>query len=92
MALPTGDKNVRIAESSRWALLKPLCLCIFVTVFSMAGDPIANAIFGQGVLYAAPSAVLGIQNGDDWIWDSGASMDLIGVQDTVNMTRRLDLL
>ena len=29
--------------------------------------------------------MVGLQHGGDWIWDTGASMDLIGKQDTVNI-------
>ena len=37
---------------------------------------------------ATPSAVTATKHGDDWIWDSGASLNLIGVQDTADMTEK----
>ena len=45
-----------------------------------------SAILGEVVYVATPSAVVATQHGDDWIWDSGASLHLIGVQDTVNLS------
>ena len=39
-------------------------------------------------LYAYTTAVVGLQHGGDWILDTGDSMDLIGKQDTVNMTEK----
>ena len=77
-------KKVRIAGSTCWTLLKALLLCILVTVCSLVFD--TSAILGEVVHVATPSAVVATQHGDDWIWDSGASLHLIGVQDTVNLS------
>ena len=55
----------------------------------MAFCPIATTLGNDNVLYAYTNIVMvGLQHGGDWIWDTGASMDLIGKQDTVNMTEK----
>ena len=77
-------RKVRIAGSTCWTLLKALLLCILIAVCSTVFD--VSAILGEVVHVATPSAVVATQHGDDWIWDSGASLHLIGVQDTVNLS------
>ena len=84
MALPHEKKHVRIIASSLWALL----LCVLIRVCMMVFSLTATILGSDNVLFAAPAAVVGLQHGGDWICDTGAAMNLIGKQDTVNITEQ----
>ena len=88
MALPPSKAHVRIVKPSCWTLLKALCLCMLLAVCTTVIYPVLNAFLGQDVLVATPSAVIATAHGDDYIWDSGASMDLLGSQDIPDLAEK----
>ena len=81
IVLPPERRHIEIMAPSLWALI----LCVLIRICMMIYYPIAT-IIGSDAVFATASAVVGLQNGEDWIWDTGASMDLIGKQDATQLT------
>ena len=70
--------------------LRALLLCVLIRICRMVCNPIAE-ILGSDAVFAAASAVVGLQNGEDWIWDTGASLELIGEQDATRLPNETKL-
>ena len=86
MVLPTNAKTLSIANASFWTLSKALFLCIFVAICSVLSCVVSHNWLSTVSDVATPSVFVATRNGDEYIWDSGASIDLVGTQDIDRLT------
>ena len=89
MTLPVDNniKSVRISRVSCWTLIKALVLCMFVAICSVVSCFVGHNWLSIVSEVATPSLFVATRNGDEYIWDTGASIDLIGEQDTDKLTK-----
>ena len=77
-------RSMSIMAPSLWAFI----VCVFIKLCMMILSPLATDFGRENVLFANTAAVVGLQHGEEWIWDTGASMDLIGKQDAMNIMEK----
>ena len=87
LVLPKDTKTVKFSRVSCWTLIKALALCIFVAICSVVSCFVCQNWLSTVSDVAVPSIFVATRNGDEYIWDTGASIDLIGVQDTDGLTK-----
>ena len=68
IVLPLERRRIEILAPTLWALI----LCVLIRICMIVYNPIAEILRSDAV-FATASAVVGLQNGADWIWDTGAS-------------------
>ena len=86
MALPQDTKCIKFNKVSCWTLLKAFVLCMFVAICSAVFNAVGCHWWESNSVGATSSALVATQNGDNYIWDTGASTNLMGVQSTVGLT------
>ena len=66
MVLPPERRRIEIMAPTLWALI----LCVLIRIGMLGYNPIAE-ILGSGAVFVTASAVVGLQNGEEWIWGTG---------------------
>ena len=86
MALPRDAKTIKFSKVSCWTLMKAFFLCMSVAICSVVLSLVGHNWLSTDSEMAVPSSLAATRNGDDYIWDTGASIDLMGVQDATNLS------